>query len=127
MTFLTKQEKYVAAFLIFGAICGLAYSYYKKFRPPINIRFRNTSKETAFSPAKSAALDNLLKEAKSVNINQASAFKLMKLNGIGPALANRIIEYRAVYGHFGSKDELKKVKGIGEKKFNAIKDYISVE
>ena len=122
MTFLTKQEKYVVIFLLLGAVLGLSYSYYKKFHPPIDIRFKHveeTHPEEDF--------DYLLKEAKSVNINQAQVSELIKLKGIGPVLAHRIIEYRISHGSFKDKEELNNVPGIGPKKFEAIKDYIIIE
>ena len=124
MAFLTRQEKYIIVFLIIGAICGISYSYYKKFRPPINLRFRDPFQKNDILEEE---LDHLLKEAKSVNINQASIEELMKLDGIGPVLAHRIIEYRLQNGPFRDKGEIKKVAGIGPKKFEAIKDYIIIE
>ncbi len=65
--------------------------------------------------------------SKLIDINTADMYKLCKLDGIGEALATDIIDYRAKNGKFKSIEELKKVKGIGEKKFNKIKDKISVE
>ena len=124
MTFLTRQEKYVILFLVLGAICGLSYSYYKKFHPPIKIRFRHPQEKNSIHTEE---LDDLLKEAKSVNINQAQVVELIKLRGIGPVLAHRIIEYRRTHGFFKDKDELKNVPGIGPKKFKVIKDYIIIE
>ena len=61
-----------------------------------------------------------------VNINTADAEKLATLKGIGPALAQRIIEYREQNGAFKSIDEIKNVRGIGDKKFAAFKDKITV-
>lgn len=61
-----------------------------------------------------------------VNINTADAERLATLKGIGPALAQRIIEYREQNGGFKSIDEIKNVRGIGEKKFAAFKDKITV-
>jgi len=61
-----------------------------------------------------------------VNINFASKDELDKLPGIGPSLAERIIEYRQENGNFGELIELKKVPGIGEAKFNQIKDKITL-
>ncbi len=58
---------------------------------------------------------------KTVNINTATKTQLMNLPGIGPSLAERILEYRAINGQFTSVDELRKVKGIGEKKFERIR------
>lgn len=124
MTFLTRQEKYVIAFLIIGAICGVSYSYYKKFRPPINLRFKEPLKTNDILQKE---LNHLLEESKSVNINQAYIEELTKLNGIGPVLAHRIIEYRLREGPFKDKDEIKKVPGIGPKKFESIKDCIVIE
>ena len=61
-----------------------------------------------------------------VNINTADAERLETLKGIGPALAQRIIEYREQNGAFQSIDELKNVRGIGQKKFDAFKDKITI-
>lgn len=48
-----------------------------------------------------------------VNINTATAQELQTLNGIGPAKANAIIEYRNANGPFKSVEDLKNVRGIG--------------
>lgn len=61
-----------------------------------------------------------------ININTADADQLIKLKGIGPALAQRIIEYREQNGAFNSIDEIKNVRGIGDKKFSDIKDKIAI-
>jgi len=61
-----------------------------------------------------------------ININTADAEKLSTLKGIGPALAQRIIDYREQNGAFKSIDEIKNVRGIGDKKFAAFKDKITV-
>ncbi len=61
-----------------------------------------------------------------LNINLASAKELESLPGIGPSLASRIVDYREKNGSFKSVEDLKKVKGIGEKKFNEIKELITI-
>lgn len=61
-----------------------------------------------------------------ININIASADELSYLEGIGPVLAERIVEYREQYGPFESIDQIMNVEGVGEGKYKAIKDYICV-
>lgn len=61
-----------------------------------------------------------------VNINTADVDRLTTLKGIGPATAQKIIDYREQNGAFKSIDEIKNVRGIGDKKFAAIKDRITI-
>lgn len=61
-----------------------------------------------------------------ISINTADRETLMTLDGIGEALAQRIIDYRETYGDFASVDELLNVQGIGEKRLAAIRDKITV-
>ncbi len=61
-----------------------------------------------------------------ININTATAEELQGLPRIGPALAQRIVAYREMYGPFKTPEDLMQVSGIGEAIFAAIKDYITV-
>ncbi len=63
---------------------------------------------------------------RKVNINTADQAELDRLPGIGPALAQRIIQYRETHGPFAAPEDLKLVPGIGDKKFQALKDMITV-
>ena len=58
------------------------------------------------------------------SINRASAAELERLPGIGPVLAERIVQYRARAGGFRSLEELKRVKGIGDKTFARIAAHL---
>jgi competence protein ComEA len=64
--------------------------------------------------------------SKMVNINSADEKALDGLPGVGPTTAKRIVEYREKAGRFSSIDELKEVQGISDKKFEKLKDSISV-
>lgn len=61
-----------------------------------------------------------------VRINSASASELQQLPGIGPALAQRIVETRN-NGRFTSADDLLRVPGIGKAKLAKLRDYVEVD
>jgi len=64
--------------------------------------------------------------AAPVNINTASAVEMESLPGIGPVIAQRIVEYRQQYGPFTAVEQLAEVKGVGPKKLEKIKMLIIV-
>ena len=61
-----------------------------------------------------------------ININRATARQLDALDGIGPVIAARIVEYRKINGSFLSVDDLQKVSGIGAAKFAQIKSKVRI-
>ena len=65
-------------------------------------------------------------ESKIVRLNTATAEQLDTLSGIGPAMAQRIIDYRTQNGGFKNIEELKLVSGIGDKLFEKIKDDVAL-
>jgi comEA protein len=61
-----------------------------------------------------------------ININTAQSEELQKLPRVGPAIAQRILDYRKENGNFKRIEDLLKVRGIGEKVFGQLKDLITV-
>lgn len=59
-------------------------------------------------------------------VNEASAAELERLPGIGPTLAQAIVQYRDEHGPFQSTSDLQDVPGIGPAKLSAIEDLITV-
>ena len=61
------------------------------------------------------------------NINTATIPELDQLPGIGPVLAQRIVDYREAHGGYKAVEELVKVNGIGDAKLMEILDLITAE
>lgn len=62
-----------------------------------------------------------------VNINTADALELESLPGIGPALAQRVVEYRSTHGPFPQIEAITDVPGIGPATFEGMRDLITVD
>jgi competence protein ComEA len=61
-----------------------------------------------------------------LDLNLASAEQLDGLPGIGPVLAQRIVDWRTEHGRFASVDQLREVSGIGESKYSTVKSKVRV-
>ena len=62
-----------------------------------------------------------------ININTASTNELERLPGVGPGLAQRIVEHRTRYGTFRRKEHLMMVRGVGENRYREIEKRIMIE
>jgi competence protein ComEA len=76
------------------------------------------SKASAPKPAATAAAP--------VNLNTATAEQLATIPGVGPKMAERIIDYRQKNGGFKKVEDLMNVSGVGEKSFLKMKPLITV-
>jgi competence protein ComEA len=65
--------------------------------------------------------------AEPIDINSADVAQLEKINGIGPAKAQAIVDYRAKHGPFQKVEDLEKVAGIGPKMLEKIKPEVTVK
>lgn len=63
----------------------------------------------------------------SININTASESELLSINGVGPAKAQAIIQYREEHGPYQSPEDLMNVSGIGQKTFEKLQHQIRVK
>ncbi len=76
------------------------------------------SPAVATAPAKSSS---------KVNLNRASADELQSLPGVGPVLAQRMVEWRKAHGRYRTVDELQEVKGIGKKRMEQLRPLVMVK
>jgi comEA protein len=114
-----RLEQRIGIAVFSGLITCLAISYSLK------------SSQQIVQPAgaETIALDSAkekISQSKIINLNAATRYELTKLPGIGPKLAERIVEYRDAHGSFSFPEEIMRVKGIGDKKYQAMADMITV-
>lgn len=128
---LTKQERTVVIFLLVSLLVGNTVLLIKKRREKFAEDLIITTPQSD-----RLTLDELIEKSESlsrtggeylkIDINTATAEELELLPGIGPALAERIVEYRDRFGPFENPKDLMKIKGIGEVKYESLKDYIMI-
>jgi competence protein ComEA len=67
------------------------------------------------------------KSSSKVNLNRASADELQTLPGVGPVLAQRMVEWRKAHGRYRTVDDLQEVKGIGKKRMEQLRPLVTVK
>ncbi len=93
--------------------------------PEVSVPVPSAAPATADSVVESAVQEALVNSGR-ININTASLEELDTLPGIGPVIAQRIIDYRQTYGPFTEKNQIKEVNGIGDKKYSDLENLIEV-
>jgi competence protein ComEA len=87
---------------------------------------RRLPKSTPAAPAAPGEAAAPGQPAVPVNLNTATLEQLDTLPGVGPATAQKILDYRQEHGGFGSVDELGEVPGIGDVRLAALRDLVRV-
>ena len=109
MFFLTPHERRVILTFILLALLGMAVKYLNLYaKPALEVKAPLTL------PAK-------------INVNSANEAQLIRLPGIGPVAARRIISYRSDVLRFYSVDDLSKVKGLSAKGSAKLASYVKFE
>ena len=80
----------------------------------------------AADPGANGSVENSSTDKFLVNLNTAGSEELQKLNGVGPATAQKIIDYRAKTGGFKRIEDIMNVSGIGAKTYEKLKEHITV-
>lgn len=116
-----KLYNHIGVLLVIGIIGGsglLLMKYSDEQKEPIKI-----TEPTKEEQVKGAATAQV---SAKINVNTATLEELDKLKGIGPATAQKIIDYRTQNGLFKTIDELNNVSGIGDAKLDGMRDSITL-
>lgn len=84
-------------------------------------------KTQSTQPSQTSKISEPVQSSKTgkININTASAAELDNLPGVGPALAERIIQYRTDHGPFANPEDLQNVSGIGPKTYEKMASMVT--
>jgi len=99
--------------ILMAAILGIAVS-----AAATSAQSKSTTQKAATGATATAAAP--------VNLNTATAEQLATIPGVGPKMAERIIDYRQKNGGFKKVEDLMNVSGVGEKRFLKMKPLITV-
>ncbi len=113
---LTARERLTLAGLGAAALLGIGVLLWQ--RPPLAVPGSPT-------PAEAAHWTLALEQARQVDVNTAGAAELERLPGVGPKLAQRIVDHRRAHGRFRTAEELQEVRGIGPALYESLKDDVT--
>lgn len=113
-------------------IYGLKKSQYLRLEPFINLsgnsnKSNKPGTDNYYNKDENPGFEKNNKAKLVVEINSADSAELVKLNGIGPAFASRIIKYRKLLGGFVQKQQLQEVYGLDSLKFQQIEENIKLD
>ena len=126
----TRRETAVLLFLSVGFVVGLGLRIYQQRWVPLPELVeekrvsQSVSEDYLDGVGEAGAEKETMNEA--ISLNKATCEELNRLPGIGPIMAERIVEYREKCGEFRSIEELVEVRGIGEKTLEKLKPYLEL-
>ena len=132
-----RRELWLLLVLATSLGVGLAVGEFKRGFPDLAERLENldnpapSDRPAPASPAGFPARPQKISEAQTkldgpLNLNRATAEDLRRLPGVGPMLAGQIVRARERRGPFTTIDDLLLVPGMGSKKFERIRDLVTV-
>lgn len=113
---------------LFLLICGLWFYHSRPGESPtVTVTVLTPPRVSPTAEGEAAPHPESLLPGERINLNTDGAGDLERLPGIGPKLAQAIVEDREKYGPFRKVDDLLRVSGIGEKTLEGLRDYARVK
>ena len=133
----TPSEQRAVLLLLSTFGLGIVVWWYRASQPPPEINpvelatfenfLRTVSQDSQHLPSPAPTQSsNAVAPTARVDLNAATYKDLVKLPGIGPVMAKRILEFRATNGRFRRLQDLRKVKGIGAKTYEKLTPWLIV-
>lgn len=123
----SKTDRKVLGLLSILLVAGVAFGIYRQSHRPLTPSLVLSAMELpSLDPSRKASQQNQNLRPVPLDLNRAVQEELERLPGVGPVLAQRILQYRQKKGGFKSVQELSRVPGIGPKKLAQIQTRIFV-
>ncbi len=125
----TKSEQRVILFLTASFFCGALIRAVREDARPLPDAAESGIQVPLEvpNPQRKNAGGGGERPAAGVNINSAGSSELVRVPGIGPVMAGRILAYRRESGRFRSVDDLIRVRGIGPRTLEKIRPYLRID
>jgi len=130
-----RRELWLLLSLAAGLGVGLAAGEFRSSFPDLAERLENLDAEPEMAPPASPPIparspkisEGQIELNGRLDLNRATADELRRLPGVGPALADQIVQARERRGRFATADDLRSVPGMGPKKLGRIRDLVTVD
>ena len=132
----TPSEQRAVLLLLSTFGLGIVVWWYRASQPlpeidPVELAafenfLRTVSQDSQHLPSPTP-ISSAVAPTAQVDLNAATYNDLVKLPGIGPVMAKRILEFRATQGRFKRLQDLRKVKGIGAKTYEKLAPWLIVQ
>jgi len=125
MTLYTRHQLVVLLILLGAAGLGLAVGHWRRAYPDLVERVEQFDRQPATTPARiSRSLPAPKLSDTAIDVNRASAVELRRLPGVGPRLAERIVQARETGGPFAAFDDLRRVRGLSRPKIERLRPLL---